>query len=259
MALIQTKGEIEYPDTDGEPMGESDWHIEWTIRLRELLKWRYRESSVYVGSDLIIYYQEGEPRKSVVPDGFVVLNHSAHKRRIFKTWEEGRVPDVVFEFTSLSSKTNDTLHKPHIYGLLGVKEYFIYDPEQEYLNPPLQGFRLCEGEYVEIEPDEHDVLRCETLGLALCIVDHELQLLDATSGTPLLTQAEAEAERAEAEAERAEAEAERAEAEAERAEAEAERAEAEAERAETEARFRKQAEAENVQLRAELQRLRGEL
>jgi hypothetical protein len=34
--------EIEYPETDGKPMGETDVHRLWMIRLYDLLKHRYR-------------------------------------------------------------------------------------------------------------------------------------------------------------------------------------------------------------------------
>lgn len=224
MSLIQTEFETEYPPSDGEPMGESDWHIDWTLRLRQLLKWRYRDRSVYVGSDLIVYYQEGEPLKSIVPDGFVVLDHPSHNRRIYKIWEEGdRAPDVAFEFTSLTSQQRDTIQKPKIYAGIGVKEYFIYDPQQEFLKPPLQGFRLVGDEYVRIEPDASRALHCHTLDLSFAIVDDDLVVSDLTTGEPLLTRAESEAERAGAEA-----------------------------------AARMQADAEVQRLRAELKRLRGE-
>ncbi len=224
MALIQTDLEIEYPDSDGESMGESDWHTDWTIRLRELLKHRYRDRAVYVGSDLIVYYEKGNPRRSVVPDGFVVVDHPTHRRRIFKTWDEGgRVPDVAFEFTSLSSEKKDTIEKPGVYAKLGVKEYFVYDPEREYLSPPLRGFRLDGHRYVAIEPDASQSLHCLALGLSLRLQDDELLISDLVTGKPLLTSAEAAAERAEAEAE-----------------------------------SRRLTEAENARLRAELNWLRGQ-
>jgi Uma2 family endonuclease len=238
MGLFQTKCETEYPESDGEPMGESDWHIDWTIRLRQLLKWRYRDQSVYVGSDLIIYYEEGGPLKSIVPDGFVVLEHPTHRRRIFKTWEENRVPDVAFEFTSRSSRKKDSVAKPLIYSELGVKEYFVYDPEREYLQPPLQGFRLVGKGYARIEPDENQRLHCQVLGLTLCLHDDDLSIADLATGNPLLTQAEAEAQRAEAEAERAEAE---------------------SERAKREAVSKQEIEAENERLRAEISQLRDQM
>ena len=73
MSLVSNDAAIDYPESDGRPMGETDWHIEWTLRLRDMLKLRYRGQKVYVASDLLIYYHEGVPRDFVVPDGFTRL------------------------------------------------------------------------------------------------------------------------------------------------------------------------------------------
>jgi len=99
------ENEIEYPETDGKPTGETDWHIHALIRLREILKRRYRDHHVYVGSDLLVYYDEGKPYHFVVPDVFVAFDCPPGPRRVFKTWEERRVPDVVLEITSRSSSS----------------------------------------------------------------------------------------------------------------------------------------------------------
>ena len=91
---------IDYPETDGLPMGEYDIHIEWIIRLRHLLRRRYRGQRVYVASNQLLPYSEGRPTKNLVPDGFVVLDCEKRQRRTFKTWAEKRVPNVAFEITS---------------------------------------------------------------------------------------------------------------------------------------------------------------
>jgi len=77
--------EIDYPETDGQPMGETDLHIHWMIRIRDILKQRYQGEHVYVGSDLLVYYEEGNPRRFVVPDGFVVFDCDSGPRGIFKS------------------------------------------------------------------------------------------------------------------------------------------------------------------------------
>lgn len=97
MSLVQTHAEIEYPESDGKPMAETDVHFEWTVYIRDVLKQRYRGQRVYVGSDLLVYYVEGDPRKSVAPDEFVVKDCDPGRRRTFRIWEEQRTPDVVIE------------------------------------------------------------------------------------------------------------------------------------------------------------------
>jgi hypothetical protein len=102
------------------------------------------------------------------------------------------VPDVVFEVTSRSSRTEDLESKPQVYARIGVKEYFLYDPTSEYLDAPLQGFRLDEeGKYFRIEPTSDGSLRCESLGLVLRLVDENLLMYDGQTGALLRTAAEA--------------------------------------------------------------------
>ena len=91
-----------------------------------------------------------------------MLDCDPGRRRIFKIWEERRVPDVVFEVTSHSSRRIDTVKKPVIYEQMGVKEYYLYDPTCDYLEPALQGFRMTDGCLKQIA-EVNGVLRCETL------------------------------------------------------------------------------------------------
>lgn len=197
MSVVTGDVEIDYPESDGRPMGETDWHIEWTLRLRDMLKLRYRGQKVYVASDLLLYYHEGVPRDFVVPDGFVVLDCEQRLRRVFKTWEERRVPNVVFEFTSASTRRTDEVFKPRIYAEIGVPEYFIFDPHGEYLAPQLQGYRLVGGQFGRVDPDESGRLLCEQLGLTLEIIAGELLIRDAKTEEPLLTAADASDRKAE--------------------------------------------------------------
>ncbi len=192
MSIASTSVEIEYPESDGQPMGETDLHINWTIRLRDMLKYRYRDQQVYVSGNLLVYYEEGTPHKFVVPDAFVVQNCDPGERRIYKIWEEPSPPHVVFEVTSRSSKREDTIHKPRTYAQIGVREYFVYDPTQDYLDPPLRGYRLTGDEHVPIEPDADGTLHCEELDLTLRLEGMDLILSDGSTGEPLLMKWEAE-------------------------------------------------------------------
>ena len=93
------------------------------------------------------YYEEGDPEKSCVPMFFVTLNVPSNtKRRTFKLWEEGKGPDLVIEITSKKTRKEDLHWETDTYrDVLGVREYFLFDPLEEYLEPSLQGFRLTEG------------------------------------------------------------------------------------------------------------------
>jgi Uma2 family endonuclease len=203
---------VEYPESDGKPMGETDLHRDWMIRILDILRYRYRDQQVYVASDLLVYYEEGAPNRFVVPDVFLVKDCAPGRRRTFKTWEEQRVPDIVFEVTSRSSQREDEVFKLQLYARLAVQEYFLYDPTSDYLQPPLKGYRLVRGDYVQIQPDGGGALHSEVLAARIGLERDELVMRDAVSGETLLTEAAAERgarEAAEARAAQLEAELER--------------------------------------------------
>ena len=244
---------VDYPESDGKPMGETDLHRKEMIRQIELLERFFEGQFVYVSGDLLVYYEQGNPKKFVVPDVFVVKDLEPENRRIYKLWIEQKAPDVIFEVTSRKSKKTDSTTKPKLYRRLGVKEYFLFDPTQDYLEPPLQGYRLVRGRYVRIAADRRGRLVSEELGLRLQAEGGQLMMYRVDTGQRLLTEKEA---RQAAEAERAEAErARQAEAAARQAEAAARQAEAAARQAEAAAR--QAAEAEVARLREELRRRGG--
>ena len=199
MNLTHPEVEIEYPESDGKPLGETDLHRHWIVRLIDILAYRYRGQRVYVSGDLLVYYLEGNPKKFIVPDVFAVKDCDPGFRRVFKIWDEGRVPNAAIEVTSRKTKREDLKAKPAIYARIRVPEYFLYDPTGDYLNPQLQGFRLVGTDYCPIEPDTTGALVCEQLNLLLRLEDGRLALFDRTTGERLLT--EGEAERAAREAE----------------------------------------------------------
>ncbi len=184
-----------------------------------MLKWRYREQNTYVAADLLVYYEQGDPRKFIVPDVFVVTDCDPHLRRVYKIWEEPSPPQVVFEITSRGSQREDTIFKPRVFAEIGVREYFLYDPTSDDLDPPLRGFRKADDDFCSLEPDADGWLLSETLGLKLRLENGSLVLQERTTGETLLT--EGEFERRQREIEHHQREIERAAREA--AEAELER------------------------------------
>ena len=89
MSLRKRDVAIEYPETDGEPVAETDVHIQLMFDLRAALQTFFRDApEVYIASNLFIYYLEGNPGKRVAPDVFVVRGVSKEPRRIYKLWEE---------------------------------------------------------------------------------------------------------------------------------------------------------------------------
>jgi Uma2 family endonuclease len=221
--ITTTVQPIHYPERDGKPMAETDVHIDVLIYLREALKDHFRdEPQMYVAGNMLFYYEEGNPAACVAPDVFVVQGVAKGERRTYKLWEEGQSPTVVFEITSRGSRLEDLGTKRALYAMLGVQEYFLYDPLGEYLRPPLQGYRLQQGEYERMLPRDQGQLVSQTLSLELRVQDGQLQVVNPATGERLLTPAEAHAaRRTEAEARQAaEARAALAESELERMRAE---------------------------------------
>jgi Uma2 family endonuclease len=189
MSSIKTVPEVEYPESDGLPMGETDLHRSWMVRIHDILSRRYRGQRVYVGCNLIVYFAEGRPYLNVVPDNFVVLCCDPAPRRVYKVWEETGPPQVVFEVTSRGTRREDQVHKPKTYGQIGVEELFLYDPTAEYLKPSLQGFRFLDGEPESIGA-ESGAFVSRVLGLTLQLEHGQLTMIDSATGELQLTEAE---------------------------------------------------------------------
>jgi hypothetical protein len=152
---------------------------------------------VYVWGNMLLYYVEGDPRACVAPDLFLVKGVDKHVRRTYKLWEERRVPSLVIEVTSRSTRTEDTKLKKGVYERLGVDEYFLFDPFGEYLQPRLQGYYLAGGHYRAVAPADGSLSSRET-GLDLVPEGARLRLRDPVSGE-LLLWADEEAHRADQE------------------------------------------------------------
>jgi Uma2 family endonuclease len=235
MTAIPLEREVEYPESDGQPMGETEVHRDEIIDLIKALEDHFRDAAdVHVSGDLFLYYKKDDPRSVICPDVFVAKGVAKGQRRIYKLWEEGQPPCLVIEVTSRDTRGADLGKKKDCYERLGVKEYFLYDPLGEYLEPPLQGFRLVGGRYRPLAPAADGALASPTTGLVLRPEGGRLRLLDAADGEPLLRVSEVQ----------------------ERARREAAARQAAEERAEREAAARREAEAELARLRRELERRR---
>jgi Uma2 family endonuclease len=171
-SLNKILNDIEYPDSDGLPMAESDAARDYLIYGTEALKLHFQNrSDVYVSGNLFIYYERGNPKAVVAPDVFVVFGIEDKQRLSYKVWEENnKLPSFILEITSKSTRSEDQGIKKGLYAYLGVREYFQYDPTSDYLKPSLQGLRLVDGNYFPISPrtDESSlILFSEVLGLEL--------------------------------------------------------------------------------------------
>ena len=264
-----TDASIFYPEEDGEPMAVSDLHRRILMRTLQVFDEHFKQDpGAYVSGDILMYYVEGDPRKSVSPDVLVAFGLGKKNRGNYLVWVEGKVPDFAMEFSSKNTYQNDLGHKMELYASLGIQDYFLCDIEGLYLPSPLMGFTLVDGVYVPISADVDGGMHSPALNLDFHIGDvgrwvHSpvpnldfpadvmgLGIYNPVADAWLQTPTEsalAQAELASARAEDAEARAEDAEASAASASARAEDAEARAE----------DAEAEVARLQEELARLQA--
>ncbi len=178
---------MDYPESDGEPMAETGFHVTLIAYFLAMLRSFFsHRNDVYVGANMFVYYSEGDSTKKVAPDLFVAFGVPTHERRVWKTWEEGKAPEVIFEFTSKGTWDQDLGSKKGLYAWLGVTEYFLFDPLDEYLQPRLRGFQLQESDYAPIPAAETGELVSRVLGLILRPAGDELELIVQANGERLL-------------------------------------------------------------------------
>ncbi len=244
--------EVEYPDSDGKPVAETPLHRDNLLSLVHVIRRHLAtDPNTYVSGNMFLYYVPGDKRRHVSPDVFVARGVPPEPdpgRRVYLTWREGKGPDLVIEVTSPSTRREDLRYKFALYrDTLRVREYFLFDPYGEYLDPPLRGYRRVDGQYVEIEP-VHCRLPSEVTGLHLEGGEPMLRLYDPETRRLLPTVFEmaegAEAARQDTEAALRQAEAARQDTEAALRQAEA---------------SRRQEAGENERLRLELEELRRRL
>lgn len=179
---------IEYPESDGKPITESDPTRDYLLYCVEALDTYFQnQPDVYVSGNLFIYYRQGEPKAVVSPDVFVVFGVPKQQRRSYQTWKEGvKLPDFVMEITSKSTRKEDEQDKPALYAQLGIQEYFQYDPTGDYLRPQLKGQRLVNGKYqllpVELSPEGSYSIFSQVLGLDLRLVAARVPLFNLDTG-----------------------------------------------------------------------------
>ena len=177
---------LEYPESDGEPMAETPKHQQVMIDCMDTIRRHLREvPDVFIGGNMFLYYEEGNPRKNISPDVFMVHGVSQKDIRTYKTWEQPSTLDFVLEVASPSTVENDLTVKKEIYAtILRVKEYYIYDPYHES-DPFFIGFRLVGDTYQEI-PFVAERLASEVLGLELGEYEGLLRLYNPVTSVWLL-------------------------------------------------------------------------
>jgi Uma2 family endonuclease len=124
--------------------------IDLQAALRTLFAQQGRPRSA-VGGNQLMYYNPHDGRDHISPDVYVIFDRQPPPPASWKTWVEGKFPEIVFEISSASTQEIDVGTGPkgkvRLYGELGVQEYYIFDPQEE-VQPPFQAY-LRRGERLE--------------------------------------------------------------------------------------------------------------
>ncbi len=134
--LVRRKPEIEYPDSDGQPMSDNTLQFQWIVTLQGGLDALFRDDpDVFVAGDLLWYPVEGDNTIRAAPDVMVAFGRPKGYRGSYKQWEEEDIaPQVVFEVLSPSNRVSDMADKLQFYDRYEVEEYYLFDPEKTDLD-----------------------------------------------------------------------------------------------------------------------------
>ncbi len=213
MGALPLEQEIEYPTSDGQPMAETPEHMQVMFDLIFGLRQRYVAApDVWVGGNLFLCYEQGNPKACVAPDVLLAKGVAKWDRPNYLLWAEGP-PSLVVEVTSRKTQRRDQRTKKPLYERLGVEELILFDPFEEYLRPRLQGYHLSWGRYQSIPLETDGSLLSRTTSLRFKPEGRRLRLVEAATGKPILWSEEETAARQAAEARAAEEAAARREAE----------------------------------------------
>ena len=109
-----------YPDSDGEPLPDGFeqempyLEIRWAVQ-----NYFHARSDVVTSGNTFIYYERGNPRRSISPDCYVVFGVSREavaRHNSYWVWDVGKPPDFALEIGSSSTGRRDTGYKRTLYA-----------------------------------------------------------------------------------------------------------------------------------------------
>ena len=231
---------IVYPESDGQPLGESTLQVHWIVMIFTNLVDRYsQDDHVFVAADLFWYPVERKPKIVTAPDVMVAFDRPKGHRSSYLQWQEESIPPAVaFEIISPSNRDGEMEAKLNFYQQHGIKEYYIYNPYRH----ELIGYRRRGKKLIRIANVENFVSPLMQIRFELTEDDFQMYHPD---GTPFVTSTELrqrglEAQRRVVEAQRREVEAQQRAMEAQQRTMEAQQRATEQERKVEEAKIREQ-------------------
>lgn len=228
--MLRTITEARVPDPlhlegwekQDEPMA-TDWHHREQDYCCAVLRERFAGPDCYVTRDRWLLMDPANRADKLLPDLLVALGVPDGNREEYDPVVVGKPPDLLAELLSKDTRRIDTEQKRERYAKLGVREYFVFNPERRFRLPRIHGWTLQRNgsaSPLPVGPDGGVV--SIVLPVRFAIVDDYLVVLDHPSGGPASPLAGAYLRLRAEEAARRQAEAARLRAEAAREQAEAE-------------------------------------
>lgn len=226
-----------------EPLA-SDPHADEQTYCFTALRYLLNPDGHYVAMDRWLRMDAANDHDKLLPDLLIALDTLDQQWGVneYLPWAVGKAPELLGEFLSLSSEAADRDAKPERYGKLGVREYFLFDPDGTFGVPRVQGWTLRrDGTRTPLPRQADGGVASATLPVRFVFRDGHIAVIDPRTGQIALRYEDAQRRLREETAARWRAEQARAQAEQAR---------------QREAEARAAAEAEVARLRAELERLR---
>jgi len=175
--------DLPLPDDDTEEsITGADWHQD-AIELAHIPLKGYADERAaaglppwYVSSQVTVLIEVPGRVWAPKPNLFVVPGAPAHGRTSYDTRTEGPVPPFILEVASGSTWHSDVgldkrNNKLAWYGIVGVREYLVFDPTRSYLRAPMRGWRATPSGWQPWPPgrrsDGTEVWTSEVLGLGV--------------------------------------------------------------------------------------------
>jgi len=201
-----------------EPMA-TDWHHREQDYCCAVLRERFAGPSCYVTRDRWLLMDPTNRSDQLLPDLLVALGVPDYNREEYDPVVEGKSPDLLAELLSKDTRRVDMEEKRGRYAKLGVREYFVFNPEKRFHLPRIHGWTLRrDGSAAPLPTGPDGGIASTVLPVSFVIRDDYLAVLDHPTGEPAsplagaylrLHEQEAARQQAEAAHERAKAEIQR--------------------------------------------------
>lgn len=165
-----------------EPLA-SDYHNLEQIHCFSVLHEMFAGPKCYVSFQR---WLRRDPLPRLQPDILIALDRPDVNRTEYDPRIEGKPPDLLAEWLSPSSFDIDMDAKLDAYAVIGVREYWVFNPAGRFAVPRIQGWTLRgESPATSLQPARNGSFTSQILLVRFRIDGDTLELLNPRTGKPL--------------------------------------------------------------------------